>query len=220
MKRTLFAFSTAALMATGSTGAAEIYSMDFSIAGQGSTHDDTGSDPVESSPVVGSNWTLTFGSPSSDSTTNSFITDGGIMDIDDWGGDGTVTSDIINITGDGTVDIAGVAITDSSGLAFNASSEGFEWFYKLNGGSEVSFGAVGEGFGGSDVGDGIDLSDSVTNIAVSNGDTLEVGFNVNVNGSNDGVDVSSLTVDFIPEPASLALLGLGGLMMLGRRRSA
>ncbi len=45
--------------------------------------------------------------------------------------------------------------------------------------------------------------------------------NANSGGSsrnNTGVELHQFTVDAIPEPASLALLGLGGLLMLGRGR--
>ena len=139
------------------------------------------------------------------------------MVVQDWGGSGTLTSDTINITSSGTFDFSGSAVTVSDGPAFNVSSEGFEWFYAINGGTEVAFGGVGQGFGGSDVGDGVDLSDSVTDIAVSSGDTLQVGFNFNVNGANDGFEVSSMSVDVIPEPSTALLSSLGLLALLRRR---
>lgn len=142
------------------------------------------------------------------------------MVVSDWGGDGTLISDVINITTTGTFTFSGVAVTDSSGDAFNASSEGFEWFYSINSGSEVSFGGVGQGFGGVNVGDGFDLSDSVSGIAITAGDTLEVGFNFNVNGASDGFNVSSMSVSAVPEPSAFGLIAgmLGFTWVMLRRR--
>ena len=161
----------------------------------------------------GENWTLTYPSVASDSTLNSFITNGSAMNISDWGGLGTVTGDLIHILDSGTVSISGVGTTVSSGLAFNASAEGFQWFYSLNSDSENAFGSVGEGFGGSDVGDGVDLSASVSNLSVSPGDTLVVGFRINVNGADDGAAIRSLTVNLtpssvVPEPSTAMTFGL------------
>lgn len=192
-----------------------IYTAEFSIAGEGATH--SGSGTFAAGSFDGANWTSSWPTVNTDGTTNSFITVGGNMTVSEWGGNGTLLSDTITFTSDGDFTFSGTAITVSSGDAFNALTEGFEWFYILNSGSEVSFGGVGEGFGGSDIGNGVDLSDSVSGIAVSSGDTLEIGFNFNVDGSADGFDVSSMTVDFnaIPEPSIALFSGLG---LLRRRR--
>jgi hypothetical protein len=37
------------------------------------------------------------------------------------------------------------------------------------------------------------------------------------NVPDNGIDFSNVKIEFIPEPASIALLGLGGLAMLRRR---
>ncbi|YCM43940.1 PEP-CTERM sorting domain-containing protein [Verrucomicrobiaceae bacterium 227] len=194
---------------------ANIYMMDFSVAGQGSTHD-TGGDALESSPVVGANWTLTFDSVASDGSTNEFITVGGLMRVQDWGGTGTVTGDAITIPAAGTVDISGVAAAIAAGPAFNAADEGLTWFYTLNGSTTTS-GLIGN----ATAVDGTDLSYSFSSIAVSSGDTLLVGFSVDVNGGDDGAEITSLDVDFtetIPEPSTALLGGLALLGLLRRRR--
>ena len=192
-----------------------IYAADFSIAGQGSTHDTVG-DGFETSPVTGANWTLTFGSLSSDTTTNEFITTGGLIRVQDWGGSGTITSDTIVTTGAGTVDISGAALTIGTD-AFNAGAEGITWFYTLNG-STTSLTISGP----DPVNSGTDVGNVFSDVAVEAGDILTVGFTVVVDGLSDGVEVSSLTVDFtpIPEPSAPLLSGMACLLAVFRRKRA
>ena len=207
----------AIFLAVTAAEATVIYSIDFSVAGQGSTHDNTGSDPIESSPIAGGNWTLTFGSVATDSTTNEFITVGGVMRVQDWGGNGTVTSTLITVTEEGSILIDGVAET-IGGDAFTTTAEGITWFYSLNGGPDVT-----EFFGGttfSDSSSGTSVSHTFGSISVEAGDELLVGFTVNVNGANDGVQVDSMSVSFtaIPELAPALLGSMGFLLLLRRRR--
>ena len=210
---TLPVLSAVAITAS-SFGATTIYEADFSTAGQGSTHD-SGSDGFETSPLSGANWVLTFGSLGTDSTPNEFITVGGLMRVQDWGGDGTITSESISIIGNGTIDISGTAAAIASGDAFNSSGEGLTWFYTLNGDTTTS-GLLGNGTAV----DGTDLSHVFSSVAVSNGDTLLVGFTIDVDGASDGAEISALTVDFtaVPEPSTTLLGGLALLGLLIRRR--
>lgn len=215
MKQTI---TTLALLASASVSTAALYSMDFSTPDQGSTHD-TGGDAIEASPIAGTNWTLTHSTPSSDSTTNEFITvAGSLMRVQDWGGDGTVTSSIINIVANGIVEITGTGLS-IGGDSFNTvGTEGITWFYSINGGTTSTY--LGETELGGPVAAGTDVGNSFSSVAVTSGDTLLVGFTVNVNGAGDGVEISALDVEFtpVPEPSSSALLGLGGLALILRRR--
>ena len=196
-----------------------LYSMDFSVPGQGSTHD-SGSDVIEASPISGVNWTLTFGNVSTDGTTNEFITvSGGLMRVQDWGGAGKVTSDAIHILENGTVDITGEGLSIGSD-AFNAvGTEGITWFYAINGGTPVEH-YLGENELGGPVASGTDVGYSFQNISVTSGDSLVIGFEVNVNGAGGGVEISSYDVNFsaVPEPTSFVFLGLAGLVMMARRK--
>jgi len=198
---------------------AALYSMDFSIPGQGSTHD-TGGDALELSPITGANWTLTYGAVSSDTTTNEFITTAGnLMRVQDWGGSGTITSQLIPIVANGTVAIAGQGLSIGSDAFNTVGTEGITWFYSINGGSAVAV-YLGEAELGGPVASGTDVGHTFSNIAVTSGDSLAIGFTVNVNGTDDGVEISAMTVDFTPapEPSSSLLLSLGGITCLFRRK--
>ncbi|MEO0514913.1 MAG: PEP-CTERM sorting domain-containing protein [Planctomycetota bacterium] len=66
---------------------------------------------------------------------------------------------------------------------------------------------------------------TATGIAITDAtyDFLRTAANLNTTdfGANDTVGVDFITVDYVvPEPASLALVALGGLSMLGRRRKS
>ena len=47
-----------------------------------------------------------------------------------------------------------------------------------------------------------------------------MGINGSVQGNNVGFTINSATVEVVPEPSSTALLGLGGLALLARRKRA
>ncbi len=209
--------TTLALVASASVSSAALYSIDFSTAAQGATH--SGSGTFAAGSATGANWTLDWPNVGTDGSTNEFITVGGLMRVQDWGGNGTVTSDSITVTSDGTVDITGAGLTIGTDV-FNIGTEGVTWFYKINSNPAVTLFLGETALGGSAVGSGVDVGNNFDGIAVSSGDTLLVGFTVNVNGAGDGVEISSLEVELtaVPEPSSIALLGLGGLATLLRRR--
>lgn len=207
-----FAFSFSNLSAA-------LYSMDFSVLGQGVTHD-TGGDAIEPSPIAGSNWRLTHSTPSSDGTTNEFITvSGSLMRVQDWGGAGTITSDVINIPANGTVDITSDGLSIGADAFNSVGTEGITWFYSINGNSAVEV-YLGETELGGPVAAGTDVSHNFNNVLVSAGDTLEIGFTVDVNGTDDGVEISAMDVEFtpVPEPTTSILLTLAGFSCLLRRK--
>ena len=47
-----------------------------------------------------------------------------------------------------------------------------------------------------------------------------VGINGSIQGNEAGFTINSATVEVVPEPSSTALLGLGGLALLARRKRA
>jgi hypothetical protein len=66
----------------------------------------------------------------------------------------------------------------------------------------------------------------IANFAMDlNSDTLDTGadvqdkYNVNVTNDRDGETFFPLTINAVPEPATMALMGLGGLAFLRRRRA-
>ena len=213
--------NTAALLLMAATANGTlVYTMDFSVPGQGATHTRNNSITAFSapSPVAGSNWTLTYGSVSSDSTTNEFITNSGVMRVQDWGGEGTITSDPINIVETGTVDIVGSGLTIGPD-GFNSGSEGITWFYTINSGTPVTT-FLGHSTQNGAVDAGTDVGAAFNDVPVFGGDRLEIGFSVDVNGAGDGVEVSSMTVNFtaIPEPSGAVAMALVLALCVVRRR--
>ena len=70
---------------------------------------------------------------------------------------------------------------------------------------------------------------NLTNQALADSDTLPdfndfltggVGINGSIQGNASGFTINSATVEVVPEPSSTALLGLGGLALLTRRKRA
>ncbi len=57
-------------------------------------------------------------------------------------------------------------------------------------------------------------------VEIAAGETISFGGVVDSNGDDPRYSLESITVTAVPEPASLALLGLGGLAVAGRRRRA
>jgi hypothetical protein len=205
----LCAFATA-MFAVSRLEAVLVYSADFSVSGQGSTHNTVG-DAIEASPISGVNWTISFPTPSSDTTTNEFITTGAVMRIQDWGGAGTLVSNSIDVTGWVTVDLTG---TFSNLSDINASGEFLRFFYTLDGGSPVSTLVDDNSAAGS-----LRQPWQILNLDVSSASSMTIGFNFDVDGAGQGWEVSSLVVDgvtAVPEPAA-ALFGavLCGIIGLG-----
>lgn len=214
----------AMLMIAQSTNADVVDFLDFSTDGQGSTHDTSGSDPVENSPISGgtapNDWVLTFPTPSSDGSTNEFITVGGVMRVQDWGGEGTVTGGW-TATADGTIDVIGAALVIGTDAFNNVGNEGITWFYSINGGTPIEE-FLGETELGGPVAAGTDVGNTFSGISILAGDTIDYGFTVAVDGANDGVEISSVDIHFkaVPEPSAVVLLGsLAGLAFVRRRRS-
>lgn len=203
MKR--FALTTALALCILVTNASAVlvYDADFSIAGQGATH--SGSGTFAAGSAAGQNWELTWPSVATDGSLNEFqAVAGNLMRVQDWGGDGTLTSDNINIASSGTIDIIGVGLS-IGGDSFNTvGTEGITWFYTLNGNTTDIF--LGETQLGGPVASGTDVGNTFAGVPVSIGDVLNVGFTVNVNGGGDGVEISSLSVDFTPIPEPSAFL--------------
>lgn len=131
---------------------------------------------------------------------------------------------------------------DRGGLVFEQAYNGsnvptdtwvFEDVFAYNSGAGANLWTFGAGMSFAQEGYGNTLTDWINGVGTISADSLVIGFSIGV-GSGWGPFVGAadtLTVGFngvtttynfevIPEPASLALLGLGSLIMLRRRQSA
>ena len=66
--------------------------------------------------------------------------------------------------------------------------------------------------------DGATIFNNVTVPGLAPAET-RVGFAGRTGNANERASIDNVNVQYVPEPASAALLGLCGLLMLGRRRS-
>lgn len=205
--------------------AALVYDADFSIPGQGFIHSSNSPPAAGPQSTAGVNWIASYlTTPATDGSLNEFVTAGGLFRVQDFGGEGILQSNTITLAALGSVDISGVALTIGNDVFNSVGNEGITWFYSLNGGSRTEFFLGETELGGGAVPAGVDVGHRFLNVPVAAGDQLMVGFKVNVNGADDGVEISRLSVDFtataVPEPSSLALLALAGITSYSRRRDA
>jgi len=172
----------------------------------------TSADLAAAPPTAGSanvgNGVFSWGSLGSDTTANTAEFSSGVFTSSDWGGDGTFTSNALDVSS-----LSSVSISASFDGLFNTGTEFSNFFYQLDGGSIVEF-----GMGLEDITYTAELVTQTVDVSAAN--SLVVGFTFNHNGSSDFFDVNSLTV--VPEPSRFALLaGCCGLVsvMLRRRRA-
>ena len=95
----------------------------------------------------------------------------------------------------------------------------YQWQFQVNGGGLQNLGAAGVEQMADDFASTLQVS-FPGSTALSSGDTLELRAYA-WGAESDRVRIDNVKLDgtfaVIPEPASLALLGLGGLMLVGRR---
>ncbi len=179
MKKRVLLF---ALLLISRLHAEEIYSADFSTDGIGLRHD-TNQPPPENGSAVGVNWEISWTRPQTDGSENFFITDGGALISEDWGGEGVFMTSAIDVS---ALDVAFIsASAETRGVdVFNVGSEQFQWFYALDGGVRIAGEAINTD-GSLDYREMID---------VSLADSLVIGFRFDINGAGDGFSVNSLRV--------------------------
>lgn len=156
--------------------------------------------------------------------------DGGLTGgdlLDDDGGlrlntfDAIIGNEAMGLTIGGTIDL-GEQITFSYGLYNDNSSFNsvFAQLYNLTDGTILATSAAHtiDGTAGQPTPENIDAVLNYTALASDVGDTLQIRFIENNNNTARDVYVDNYSVVSVPEPSSTALLGLGGLALLLRRR--
>jgi hypothetical protein len=174
----------------------QIYNADFSTEGDGFPDHITGSPPATgpasaSGGIAPNNWTTSYTTiPSTDGTANEFsVNASGAIRIQDWGSsDAKWESANIDVTGINSVTIIVVGETIGSAVQ-NAGSEYFKYFYKLDSGTENETAVV---LAGETSGTPVNYNEYTLDVSAVN--TLNVGFNFQVDGANDGYEISSFKV--------------------------
>ncbi len=170
----------------------------------------------------------------------------GVQDVDnvDDGGNATGTAtlsfDTIDITGQSNLSVTGLFAALDSEPDFDnyeaADGDGIEIFASIDGGTATLIGAFAPpamGGGGTvgagdlyldsdldGIGDGPALSTELASFSFpisGSGSTLDLFFELTSTGSFEPITIDTVSVA-VPEPTSLALLGLGGIAALRRRR--
>ncbi|NGZ89409.1 T9SS type A sorting domain-containing protein [Psychroflexus maritimus] len=147
--------------------------------------------PGSSGEDCGTNYLIYYDTaPSTDSSVNflrSNTTDD-LIESADWGGEGKFETFAIDVSGETSVDIETFGNTTNSG--FNAGGEEFQWWYTLDGGTQINLGSAISGTGSLAVGP--------TTIDVTAVNEIIVGFTFNMNGGSDGFEDVDVTVTATP----------------------
>jgi|GEM_PF-1868631 len=144
--------------------------------------------PGSSGESCGTNYRIFYDTtPGSDGSTNFFRSNSvdGLIESEDWGGEANFETFAIDVSGETSVNIE--TFGNTTGGGFNAGSEEFQWWYTLDGGSQVNLGSAITGTGSLAVGP--------TAVDVTGVNDLIVGFTFDMNGGSDGfedVDVNVL----------------------------
>ena len=120
------------LFSTSIISAQVIYNADFSNNGDGFADHVTASPPAVGPASVGpfgssgNQWSLSYvNTPGSDSSANSFKVVGGVLNSDDWGGQGIFQSQVIDVSSINNISISATSVNIS------ANDNIFKYFYIL-----------------------------------------------------------------------------------------
>ena len=229
MKHLLPTLSAGALLfAATSTQAALVFSEDFE--GYGNTDDNTVA-TYDKQPPLPTNWTRAsngFGSDkiglnlvgtntvlSTRYTNSGLTTNDGVIGTLTAGETYTISFDV---SLDGTADpfLVGL-VTFADGAARNSVNG------SIADGTSAVLASTSGSWSGTEwtAGGGAIVSGStITFTYTADGTEGSLGDDlaVRIDGASTSANIDNVSVDVVPEPGSLALMGLGGLMMLKRRR--
>jgi hypothetical protein len=179
------------------------------IAGTaGFDHATSNAPPAAPAEVCGTNFLLSYTTlPGTDGSDNEFgnMSNLGLSGLSsaDFGGEASFETYPIDVSGVTAVTIDAIGNT-AGGSVFNGTSEQFEWWYTLDGGTQVPFFTT--------TSDG-SLAANVSPLDVTSVDEIIVGFTFNVNGSGDGFeDVDVTIIEFNP---SAPLITVDTILMDG-----
>ena len=164
------------------------------VSGSTNLEHDSGSNPPGlSGEDCGDNYLIYYDStPSTDGSGNYIRSNAvdGLIESADWGGEGKFETFAIDVSGETSIDIETFGST--VGSVFNAGSEQFQWWYKLDGGAEINLGsAFINPYTGS-------LAIGPTTIDVTGINAIIVGFTFDMNGGSDGFEDVDVTVTTTP----------------------
>jgi hypothetical protein len=150
--------------------------------------------------AVPNQWRVGYeNTPNTDGTPNSFKVDTGSLTSDDWGGEGIFVSQTIDISSISSFSIEALGNTVGSDVFNNLPTENFQWAYSIDQGTPVP--------GPQITSDGsLNSPASWTDIPAT-GNTLNIIFRFNINGSGDGFDISQIKVTGVSAPTTYTFDG-------------